>query len=62
MRAQEIAAQNFYRPRLASVAKKYADKFPKIPLVEIDKDFGGWPQAQQKHFSDGGLFDQIYVK
>ena len=59
---QEIAAQNFYRPRLAAVAKKYADKFPQIPLVEIDKDFGGWTQAQQKHFSDGGIFDQIYVK
>ena len=60
--AQEIAAQNFYRPRLEAVAKKYADKFPQLPLVEIDKDFGGWTQAQQKHFSDGGVFDQIYVK
>ena len=59
---QEIAAANFYRPRLESVAKKYADKFPQIPLVAIDKDFGGWTQAQQKHFSDGGVFDQIYVK
>lgn len=57
---QEIAAQNFYRPRLESVAKKYADKFPTIKLVTIDKDFGGWTNAQKTHFADNGVFDQIY--
>ncbi len=57
---QEIAAKNFYRPRLESVAKKYAATFPKIKLVTIDQDFGGWQKAQQIHFSDGGIFDQIY--
>jgi sulfate/thiosulfate transport system substrate-binding protein len=57
---QEIAAQNFYRPRLEAVAKKYADKFPSIQMVTIDKGFGGWNKAQQTHFSDGGVFDQIY--
>ena len=59
---QEIAARNFYRPRLEAVAKKYADKFPKIELFTIDEAFGGWNNAQQTHFSDGGIFDQIYVK
>ena len=59
---QEIAARNFYRPRLDAVAKKYADKFPQIPLVGIDKEFGGWGKAQKTHFADGGIFDQIYVK
>lgn len=57
---QELAAQNFYRPRLEAVAKKYADKFPSIQMVTIDKDFGGWTKAQQTHFADGGVFDQIY--
>lgn len=57
---QEIAAKNFYRPRLESVAKKYADKFASIKLVTIDKDFGGWANAQKTHFADGGVFDQIY--
>lgn len=57
---QEIAAQNFYRPRLESVAKKYADKFPAIKMVTIDNDFGGWAKAQKTHFADGGVFDQIY--
>jgi sulfate/thiosulfate-binding protein len=58
---QEIAAANFYRPRLESVAAKYAKQFPKINLITID-EFGGWQKAQSKHFNDGGIFDQIYLK
>ena len=57
---QEIAARNFYRPRLPDVARKYEKQFPAMQLLTIDKDFGGWKQAQKKHFDDGGIFDQIY--
>ena len=57
---QEIAAKNFYRPRDEKVAAKYAEQFPKLELVTIDKDFGGWKTAQPKFFNDGGVFDQIY--
>jgi sulfate/thiosulfate transport system substrate-binding protein len=57
---QEIAAQNYYRPTLESIAKKYETKFPKVNLVNIDSDFGGWQKAQKTHFNDGGTFDQIY--
>jgi sulfate/thiosulfate-binding protein len=57
---QEIAAKNFYRPRLESVAAKYADKFPKVNLFTIDEVFGGWQKAQKTHFADGGVFDQLY--
>ena len=57
---QEIAAKNFYRPRDEKVAAKYAAQFPKLELVTIDKDFGGWKTAQPKFFNDGGVFDQIY--
>jgi sulfate transport system substrate-binding protein len=57
---QEIAAKNYYRPRLDSVAKKFASVFPKINLVTIDGVFGGWQKAQKTHFADGGIFDQIY--
>jgi sulfate/thiosulfate-binding protein len=59
---QEIAAKNYYRPTLASVAKKYEAQFPKVNLVKIDEEFGGWQKAQKTHFSDGGTFDQIYQK
>lgn len=57
---QEIVARNYYRPRLKSVADKYAHQFPKIKLITIDDTFGGWQKAQKTHFEDGGTFDQIY--
>src|ERR1700761_7091171 len=56
---QEIVAKNYYRPRDADVAAKYAAQFPKLNLVTI-ADFGGWSKAQPTHFGDGGVFDQIY--
>jgi sulfate/thiosulfate transport system substrate-binding protein len=57
---QEIAAKNFYRPRLAEVAEKYGKQFPKIELFTVDDTFGGWSKAQRTFFDDGGVFDQIY--
>ena len=57
---QEIAAHNFYRPRLQAVADKYAKEFPKLKLFTVDEVFGGWQNAQKIHFADGGVFDQIY--
>lgn len=59
---QEIAAKNYYRPTLQSVASKYESQFPKIKLVTIDEEFGGWAKAQKVHFSDGGTFDSVYLK
>ncbi|MEK4029131.1 sulfate ABC transporter substrate-binding protein [Pseudobacillus sp. FSL P4-0506] len=59
-KGQEIAAENYYRPRDKEVLEKYADQFPEINLVTIDKDFDGWKTAQKKHFDDGGTFDEIY--
>jgi sulfate transport system substrate-binding protein len=55
---QEIAAKNFYRPRDAAIAAKYASQFAQVELVTIDH-FGGWKVAQQEHFATGGVFDQI---
>jgi sulfate/thiosulfate-binding protein len=57
---QEIAAKNYYRPRLAAVAQKYARQFPQLTLFTINQVFGGWAKAQKAHFDDGGVFDQIY--
>jgi len=58
---QEIAAKNFYRPRDAKVAEKYASQFGPIKTFTIDEVFGGWGKAQAAHFGDGGIFDQIYA-
>jgi sulfate transport system substrate-binding protein len=57
---QEIAAKNFYRPRNATIAAKYAANFAQLKLVTVDQEFGGWAKAQQTHFADGGVFDQIF--
>ncbi|MCZ8074703.1 MAG: sulfate ABC transporter substrate-binding protein [Paucibacter sp.] len=58
---QEIAAKNYYRPRDAKVAAKYAKQFAKVNLFTIDELFGGWRTAQKTHFDDGGVFDQIFT-
>ena len=57
---QQIIAKNHYRPRDPKVAAKYAAHFPKLHLLTVDGDFGGWQKAQKTHFADDGTFDQIY--
>jgi len=57
--AQDIIGKNFYRPRSAIAAAKYAHQFPKIQQVSIEV-FGGWRTAQHRYFDDGGVFDTIY--
>lgn len=59
---QNIIAKNYFRPRDEQVLKQYKDVFPQdIKLIEIgDESLGGWEAVQEKHFQDGGLFDQIY--
>ncbi|MFC5775501.1 sulfate ABC transporter substrate-binding protein [Ectobacillus antri] len=61
-KGQEIAAKHYYRPRNEKVAQKYESQFPKIELFTVDELFGGWKKAQDTHFKDGGVFDQIYQK
>ena len=56
--AQEIAARHHYRPRDPDAVRRH--RFEPIDLFGIE-EFGGWAEAQQIHFSDGGIFDQIYV-
>jgi sulfate transport system substrate-binding protein len=58
--AQEIGAQNYYRPQLKEIAEKYKNVFTNVELFSIDNEFGGWQKAHQVHFSDGGIFDKIY--
>lgn len=58
--AQKVIAKNFYRP-IKPAAADPADlaRFPKLELVTIDKQFGGWAKTQKAHFADGGIYDQI---
>lgn len=57
---QELAAKHHYRPRDQAVLAKHAKDFAPVQLFTIDEVFGGWDKAQQTHFADGGVFDQIY--
>ena len=50
---QSIAARHHFRPRTGEQPAS-----PK--LFTIDEVFGGWAKAQQTHFADRGVFDQIY--
>jgi sulfate transport system substrate-binding protein len=59
---QDIAGRHFYRPRDPEIAAKYAGQFSNVELITIDQDFGGWKKAQETHFADGGVFDEIYGK
>jgi sulfate/thiosulfate-binding protein len=58
---QEIAARHGYRPRLETAAAKHPGGFPKLALFTIDEVFGGWRKAQEAHFDEGGVFDQLYT-
>jgi sulfate transport system substrate-binding protein len=57
---QELAAKYYFRPKDQAVLEKYSDRFKPLTLFTVEEVAGGWQKAQQTHFSDGGIFDQIY--
>jgi sulfate transport system substrate-binding protein len=57
--AQEIIAENFYRPTDPQVALRHSREFPRVNRVNISA-FGGWRKAEADFFADGALFDQLY--
>ena len=58
-RGQQLAAENFYRPRNAKTLAQYSKVFKPLKLISIDQEFGGWNKVQKAHFENGGVFDQI---
>lgn len=57
---QRIIAKYHYRPSNPAILKETAAQFPKLTLFTVKELEGDWNKAQQKHFAQGGLFDQIY--
>ena len=57
---QELAAKYYFRPKSQAALDKFPDRFKPLELFTVNEIAGGWPSAQQKHFADGGIFDQIY--
>jgi sulfate transport system substrate-binding protein len=59
--AQELIGKNFYRPTNEQVLARYKTQFPDFPKPYLTiRDFGGWYAVQDKFFSEGKIFDQIY--
>lgn len=60
---QKLAGENYYRPTNPEILKQFNEVFNlDLELLTIDAPiFGGWSQAQAKHFDDGGIFDQLYT-
>ena len=59
---QEIIAKHHYRPRNTEIFSKHSNEFSHLALFSVnDIISGGWPEAQRIHFSEGGIFDQIYA-
>ncbi len=58
--AQRLAADNGYRPVNTDILNEYGNVFDlQIKLTTIE-DFGGWDNAYNVYFNDGGIFDKIY--
>lgn len=57
--AQEVIAQNFYRPRDAKVAARHAAKLAPVTTKEVEKDLGGWTQVNAQFFANNALVDTL---
>jgi len=56
---QAIAAKHYLRPQISEVSQP---GFKKLNTFTVKQQFGSWNEAENTHFSDGGIFDQIYQK
>ncbi|QFY44740.1 hypothetical protein F6R98_20645 [Candidatus Methylospira mobilis] len=59
---QRLIAKHYFRPSLAAILQESRGEFPELKLPTVKQTAGDWANAQKKHFSDGGIFDQIYSK
>ncbi|MEW6238522.1 MAG: sulfate ABC transporter substrate-binding protein [Candidatus Omnitrophota bacterium] len=59
-KGQNLCAKHYYRPSDAKILDKNKKIFPEVKTFTIEEMFGGWAKAQETHFSDGGVFDQLY--
>jgi len=73
--AQKLEAEWYYRPSNDEILKQFEYAGDSNTITELPKDgkwiitnvdltdinhFGGWTEASEKHFKDGGVFDSIY--
>ncbi|MBS1059999.1 sulfate ABC transporter substrate-binding protein [Gluconobacter sp. Dm-44] len=56
---QRIGARHYFRPVDPAIQAETAAVFPHTTTFDV-ASLGGWTRLQKAHFSDGGVFDQIY--
>ena len=59
-RKDRRSRRSTFSGRGKSAAAKQGPDFPPIKRYTVNEIFGSWQNAQKTHFSDGGVFDQIY--
>ena len=57
---QELAAQHFFRPENQAILARYSTRYKPLQLFSVEEIAGSWAKAEQTHFAEGGIFDQIY--
>lgn len=58
--AQEIIGTYGYRPSDPEVLSQFSDTFDLDMNLCTIQDFGGWNEAFDTYFQDGGIFDEVY--
>ncbi len=61
-KGQQIAAQHYLRPQVSATQDQFVRVFKPLELFRVESIFGSWSKAEKTHFSDGGVFDQIYTR
>ena len=60
--AQQIFAEEGFRPTNASVWAKVKGRFAPVKRFFSVADFGGWSTVDQNFFSSGGVWDRLFAK
>jgi sulfate/thiosulfate transport system substrate-binding protein len=59
---QRLAAKHYFRPSEPEHAEAAdLERFVDVERFSVDEVFGSWREAQETHFDDGGVFDEIYA-
>lgn len=59
--AQELLAEEGYRPENAAILSRHQELLPKITLFPVTTIARDWNDAQEKFFGDNGLFNAIHT-
>lgn len=58
--AQAIGARHYFRPTHQETYRQFENTFKNIPTFTVNEEFGGWRNAHEIHFREGGIFDELY--